>query len=306
MSDLTLAIFFILAVSTGCFQLGWRCGGSASSHKRGVAQLAAMLTMVGYMVFLWNKPLLANLLPTSSLIIVGNWLPCWAAFFIGIYVASPGTGQIRKGAVSIFTLLLAAYSTVAPLVGQPPECKTSRSTQTLLYQTSPYTCSAACATSLLRLHGIPATEEELADLCLTRQGTHWMGVYRGLKLKTENSEWTVVAEPFSKESLKRLAETPSLLALNLDVSGFPEYVDHGFQSGTGHSVLCLGNDAEGVVPVFDPSPDFGTEYWSDRIFRCVRSGVILRLVSRDPNDLAAVETQRRVMATMRVRNVAGL
>ena len=71
-------------------------------------------------------------------------------------------------------------------------------------------------------------------------------------------------------------------------------------------MLCLGNDAEGVVPVFDPSPDFGTEYWSDSIFRCVRSGVILRLVSRDPNDLAAVETQRRVMATMRVRNVAGL
>ena len=31
----------------------------------------------------------------------------------------------------------------------------------------------------------------MAELCLTRRGTSWMGLYRGLKLKTEGTPWKV-------------------------------------------------------------------------------------------------------------------
>ena len=306
LSDLTSAIFCILAVSAGCFQLGRRCGRSASLSRRMASQLVAMLGMLAYMLFLWNRPRLTTLLPSSDLIILGNWLPCWAAFFVGVYLTSPGSGRARKSALSVLTLLLATYSTIAPVIGQPPECGISDSSETLTYQTSPYTCSAACATSLLRLYGIEATEKELTELCLTREGTHWMGVYRGLKLKTANSEWTVVAEEYSEAAINRNVHTPSILALNLDVSAFAEHVDHGFQSDTGHSVVCLGNDGRAGVAVFDPSPDYGSEYWTDSIFRCVRGGVILRLVARDPKNVATLNTQRRVLTALRSRNIAGL
>lgn len=271
-----------------------------------IGQLAAVTGMLAYMLFLWNRPRLTTLLPSSDLIILGNWLPCWAAFFVGVYLTTPGSGLVRKTTLSLLTLLLAAYSTIAPTIGQPPECKVSRSSETLTYQTNPYTCSAACATSLLKLYGLNATEQELTELCLTRQGTHWMGVYRGLKLKTANTEWTVVAEEFSEEAMIRNANMPSILALDLDVSEFPEHIDHGFQSHTGHSVVCLGNDGRAGVPVFDPSPDFGTEYWTDSIFRCVRGGVILRLVARDPDNAATLQTQRRVQTAKRSRSIAGL
>src|SRR5260221_7046371 len=43
-------------------------------------------------------------------------------------------------------------------------------------------------TTLFR-SGISATEQEMADLCITRRGTYWQGLYRGLKLKTAGTLW---------------------------------------------------------------------------------------------------------------------
>lgn len=306
MSDLTWAILAMLVVSIGFFQLGRHCGGSSSRPFRLQVQVMSLLAMFAYMGFLWNRPLLATILPGSGLIILGNWLPIWAAFFIGIYVASPEIAKARKAVLTLSTLILAAYSAIAPVTGEPPECSTTNTSRSLVYQTNPFSCSAACASSLLRIHNIEATEDELSRLCLTRRGTHWMGVYRGLKIKTAGSGWDVVAEPFSRDSLEKNSLYPCILSLDLDVSGFGAEVDHGFHSDTGHSVVFLGGAERGYISVFDPSPDFGPEEWDDRILSCVRSGVILRLVPSSPNSQSVLTVQRRLLKARNANSIAQL
>jgi len=271
-----------------------------------MAPILGVASMLAYLALLWNRPLLATLLPTSSLIIVGNWLPLWASFFVGIYLVSAGRSRIRKGLLSTVAVVMAIYSTVAPMAGQPPECQAVAPINALQYQTTPHTCSAACAASLLQLHGIEATEDELARLCLTREGTHWMGVYRGLTLKTELSEWNVVVEPFSQEALARRIDSPCMLSINLDVSEFSQNVDHGFQDSAGHSVVVLGNGGNGYVTVFDPSPDYGAENWDNSIFECVSDGVIMRLVPSQGNSTGLAAVKRRLLAARLPVSVVGL
>ncbi len=293
MNDLTVAIMIlgcaILACLLGGFWIG--CHGSRSSKVS--VQLVALALMAGYITCLWNQPVLTQLMPTSSLIILANWLPLWGSFFVGIYVASQ-VGTYRRAILSVVTLLLCVYSSVAPTLGQPPSCAADITRSELQTQTTPHTCSAACAVSVLRLHGIEASESELAELCLTREGTHWLGVYRGLMLKTADSAWTVAVEPFSVASLIRFGSTPCVLSVNVDTKCFEARTDHGFKKNVGHSVVCLGQSGPRRVAVFDPSPDFGVEDWDHDIFQAVTSGVVLRLVPRQSNDQHTASVTRRL------------
>ena len=53
-------------------------------------------------------------------------------------------------------------------------------------------CGPCCAVTLLRHCGIEADEREMSDLCLTtKSGTPSLGLYRGLKLKTNDTPWDV-------------------------------------------------------------------------------------------------------------------
>jgi hypothetical protein len=190
------------------------------------------------------------------------------------------------------------------MLGAAPECQIYSSSAELLSQTTPHTCSAACAASLLRIHGVSATEAELAELCLTREGTHWLGVYRGLMLKTEGTDWTVEVESYSQDSLDRTGLQPGILCLNIDPSQLQNCVDHGFKEEVGHSVLYLGPTAGNGITVFDPAPDFGVESWGRQMLGGIRNGVILRIVPRDPDHRAPMLVTRNVMTRLVGRNLA--
>lgn len=268
-----------------CFvalRIGVRAGLHWPRRLRLLAHLLAVTALVGYFRVLWNRPVMAALLPTSHLVILANWLPLWGSFFVGSYFATPGVPLFRRVLVGSATVFLCGYSCVAPILGKAPACSRSSLSQDLVAQSTPNTCSAACAASLLRLHGVSGSEGELARLCLTRSGTHWLGLYRGLKIKTELSEWTVEAEPFSVDALRARPRQPAVLSLSIDPTRLPEDKDHGFSSEVGHSVVYLGPASRGRVTVFDPSPDFGVECWDDAILAAVREGVIIRLIPRDP------------------------
>ena len=288
------------------FVSGLWLGAQGSSTLRILAEGGAVTLLAGYLLTVWNRPLLAQLLPTSGLIILANWLPLWGTFFVGIYARSPSIGRIRRCLVTTVTLVLSGYSCVAPLFGTPPSCCPSSSNAELQYQTTPHTCSPAAAATVLKLHGISATEQELAELCLTRQGTHWLGLYRGLKLKTAGTEWTVVAEPFRPARLRSDSGLPCVLSLNIDTSVFAPNIEHGFVEGAGHSVVCLQSDGHGCVTVFDPSPDFGVEEWNQHILDSVSSGVILRLVPRHAGCPEVAETNRRTALVAARTLTAGL
>ena len=302
MNDLTVAIIILGCAILACLLGGFWIGSRGSRCSRMSVQLVALVLMVGYITCLWNQPVLTRLMPTSSLIILANWLPLWGSFFVGIYVATQ-IGTYRRAILSVLTLLLCVYSSVAPTLGEPPCCAANLSRSELQSQTTPHTCSAACAVSVLRLHGIEASESELAELCLTRSGTHWLGLYRGLMLKTEDSAWTVAVESFSETSFFRLCSTPCVLSVNVDTKCFGARSDHGFMKNVGHSVVCLGRSGASRVAVFDPSPDFGVEDWGHDIFRAVKSGVVLRLVPRQLNDQRTVSVTRRLATRFSIGNL---
>lgn len=298
MSDLTIAILILGSLSALALIVGMVAGTHLTRRGQLLLQFVAVSLMLGYLALLWNRPVLASWLPTSGLIIVGNWLPVWGSFFLGMYFQSQGVCFARRALIGAVTLVLVAYSGLAPILGDPPDVANQGSLgDAFQYQTTPYTCSAACAVSLLRLHGVEATEAELAQLCLTRQGTHWMGLYRGMMLKTAGTEWTVTVEEIDKNSVYLLG-SPGILALDVDTSVFPEYVDHGFNSEVGHSVVYLGRTSPTCLTVFDPSPDYGIEAWNARILACVKGGVALKLVRRDGASSPAGDIAEKITAML--------
>jgi len=291
--DLYLAASLIALASLWAMIIGTRLGRYASRRTQLIVQLSVLAVGVLYSVFAWNRPVLTQLLPHAALIVLANWHPVIGSFFAGMYLTSDRVKWCRRMLVGTATLGLAGYAIVAPLAGQSPECTPTDGNRILVTQSTPHTCSAAVAASLLRLHGIPATEGAMANLCLTREGTHWLGVYRGLKLMTRNTRWDVVVEPFSCDAARRLGSRPAILAINIDTDDIGPAVEHGFCDDAGHSVLALGPSNGAGIVVFDPAPTYGIETWNNAMLRCISSGVMLSLVPRREHD-TSVEVASRV------------
>ena len=262
--------------------------GAALQKRAGRAMVVSAEVLVGiatvaYLNFLWDRPSLIRLLPFSSTIVLGNWLPIVGSFFLGVCLKTERITLLRRIFLATVMIGISGYSLAKPLLGKPPACVPVMYDRTLDFQTTDQTCSAACAASLLRLHGVSANEKELARLCLTRRGTHWLGVYRGLKLKTEGTSWDVVAEEVSAQDLFSGKLGPGILALSFHApeSGRPCDPEWGFESDVGHSVLILKAHYPAALEVFDPAPDYGFETWNEDVLSSVRNGILLRLVPRD-------------------------
>jgi hypothetical protein len=132
-------------------------------------------------------------------------------------------------------------------------------------QTTRASCSAASAATLLTLHGIPATETEMAKLCLTTDsGTQLLGLYRGLRIKTEGTPWKVV--PFRGDiQTLRNANRPAILTVGIDYwqTTDPRYAaDWGWIPGMFHTVVFMKFVDGGKVEIGDPG--VGKEQWEEQ------------------------------------------
>ena len=301
--DLMLAALIVVLASLLALLGGMRIGQSCSVRCQSLSQIAVVIMATFYFAFLWDRPLLTRLLPHTAVILLGNWHAVMGSFFVGVYLTTPSVAPWPRLFVGPATLVLACYSIVAPVIGSAPECAECSSHQLLITQTTDWTCSPAAGASLLRLYGIDATEAQMAELCLTRKGTHWQGLYRGLKLMTASTGWDVVAEPYSAEAAGLLGATPAILSVNIDSASLGPS-DHGFHSSAGHTVLALrSRPAElsnpiAVVTVFDPSPSYGIESWGPTLLNSFSDGVILRLVPRDRTIAQHFVTRRIRQALM--------
>ena len=191
MVDIFIALALILTLSLIMFLAGIAVSRTKS---RAAANLLASLIIVAimlYVKFLWYDVRMARILPFSNVIVLGNWLPIAAGLLAGLAWRTVPGSKVRRS-VSVGSLGIAGIiAAFAPLVGRAPDCGDRWDRRGFCVQTTSHTCSTACAASLLYLHDIDATEQEMARLCLTRQGTSWMGLYRGLKRKTKGSDWDV-------------------------------------------------------------------------------------------------------------------
>lgn len=281
MLDLIVSLLAMLVLCGFAAVCGATAQAFSSRRLVGLLQIFVAILMAGYLYWLMDSPLLVTLIPHSSAIILSNWLPLMGAFFAGICFRTVAISAVRRAFLTTALLSLCTYSLMSPLLGDSPRCAEVDYERILEFQTTEQTCSPACAAGLLRLHGIHATERELSRLCLTRQGTHWLGLYRGLKLKTQGTPWDVVVEKISGDELRDGMHSPGILSLTFGDVVSQARIEEGFQSDVGHSVISLGKTASGNLQVFDPSPDYGFECWNRDTLQDVESAILVRLVSRD-------------------------
>jgi len=285
MTDLYLSVVFMLGLCLAAIASGAHVARRYRGRILLIVQCATALAIFAYFRCFWERPLLVHVIPLPSIIVLGNWLPLIGCFCVGMCVGTPTVLLWRRTALCGITCGLAAWSLISPIPGDPPLCLPLKPGRALQFQTSDISCSPAAAASLLRLHGIPASETEMSRLCLTRDGgTRWLGVYRGLVLKTQGTGWKVEAEDLQKV----LAESgpgavPGVLALSFVSNRETQTLAAGFQQNAGHSVVLLEYTSDGALSVFDPSPEFGFERWRSGFLRDIRRGILLRLVPEDPN-----------------------
>ncbi|MGQ0633013.1 MAG: cysteine peptidase family C39 domain-containing protein [Planctomycetaceae bacterium] len=280
MSDLILAALILTAVSVGIFLATVWLARRVPRLLCDALAVAVVLLIGYYIRYLWDNMAVARLLPFSSLIVLGNWFPPAIAVLAGLAwnrVPPPAT---RKAVAVALLFGCAALAVYYPFRGKVPDCE-NKWNQNVCLQTTRASCSAACAATLLRHHDIEASEQEMAELCITRTGTTWWGLYRGLKLKTAGTELDVDVVSGPAADLPAIARGGVILFVGLTadfIERNPRYRDEGWIAGTSHSVVLFDIRDDGRCLVGDPSS--GPEVWPVTDLDVLYQGRGMRLVKR--------------------------
>ena len=243
--------------------------------------IATVCLIIFFSLFLLDDIRMAWLLPFSCLPVVGNWIPPMAFFLTGLAWRLISGKTWRRCVTVLALLLLCLWKSYGWFFEPPPDVGDTWKDGVCL-QTSESTCSAASAATILAHYGIPATEPEMARLCMSRSwGTSMWGVYRGLKLKTSGTPYRVELFTPGNKPLRTM-EGPLLLIVGLRRGEHPAdrryEEDWGWTPGTYHAVCFLAAGPDDLVRMADPS--IGAEYWSDENIRVLWTGVGVRLVNR--------------------------
>lgn len=283
MTDLWIAagVLVVSSIVTGI--ASWRLARKVHRRVTRAAVALTFLLMVIYSAFLWSRPALVRVVPFSNAIMLGNWLPLGAAIVSGLYLGRTHDKKRRSRWVLVGLLSgVGIWSAARFVVGSPPQCE-SRWQGDVCLQTSNTSCSAAAAVTLLKHHGIESTEAEMVELCLTRKnGTHWLGLYRGLCLKTKGTSLRVDVFEGSPSALKGSAYSPSILFMGLDENSVlaSHYSERGWIPDVEHSVVLHGQDSQHRWEIADPA--IGFERWPERDLALLWKGRGIRLVPRRP------------------------
>jgi hypothetical protein len=284
MADLYIGLAILGGLSIAVFVGSLWCSYRISRVLSDLLAILVVVVMFFYIRHLWYNVRLTAILPFSNLVVIGNWLPPLAGLLAGFAWRRIYGRIVRKTLCTSALAGVAGYAAVLPMLGEPPRCFDEWDGDGICLQTTQHSCTPASAATLLRLHGIAATEEEMAELCLTREGTTWMGLYRGLKRKTQGTRWDVEVIECRAGELPRTPTEPMILSVGLgpDIAGRDEsrFAEWGFRPGQGHSVLLLSGSAPGGFKIADPTPGYGIETWSTMNLEELFQGTAVRLVER--------------------------
>jgi len=283
MSDLVVGYAALAAGAVSLFFLAVWSAHRLSPRVVDLATILVVACLYYYIQRIWYHPALTQWLPYSNLIVVGNWLPLFSAIIAGLVwqrtADAPRRRPITLGGLSCCAALAALF----PLLGPTPSCGQQWDKLGTCLQTTDYTCSAACAATLLDKHGIQASEQEMAELCLTRRGTSWQGLYRGLKLKTAGTPWDVEVCQCPAEHLPWMHGGPMILSVGLtaDAPANGEFTrEFGWVPGVNHSVVLESFHSGGLAVIADPSQEMSREHWDHETLRTLHRGTVFRLVKR--------------------------
>lgn len=262
MSDLILA-YLIVALASGLACLAgivfaWR----QKRVWRTTAAAVLVVLTVAFAAKVQGRLIMARWLPFSNVILLGNWTTLGAACLAGTLLGWRPVPFWRRAILGVALLGVGVYALTSQMPDGAPPAKNNWTSGVCL-QSNHASCSACSAATLLACFEIPANEGEMMDLCLTgAEGTPTLGLYRGLKLKTEGSPYRV--EPFFSDIQELLAadQWPALLLVKLEIGAKvdPRYEQQwGWVPGLGHAVVVFGRVDANRIEVGDPS--VGREYW---------------------------------------------
>jgi hypothetical protein len=285
--DLAWGALLIGGLAAAAFCCFYYLSARLSSLVSRLLAAVIVATLVYYVFEIWYDVRVARWLPASNLILIGNWLPVLAAALAALVWRETEIHQLRRSLWAGGLAMAAGFSFLYPLLGATPRCQDRWDKLGTCLQTTPETCSPAAAATLLRHYGVEATEQEMAQLCLTRNGTSWQGLFRGLKLKTADTPYDVEVVRCTADGLPDLADRPLILSVGLSRgsradSDFTR--EFGWQPGVNHSVVLLRFDANSNALIADPSLEMCREYWSPEMLKTLWRGYAFRLVERAQRD----------------------
>jgi len=280
MVDIYVSAVVMLALSAGLFVACMKLGRRLSRRRAAALMAALIVGVLLYVKLFFHGPFMARLIPVSCLVVLGAWHPFFAAAIGGLAWSNiPKPVWRRLSGVTVLGAV-ALYSAWQPLLQELPRCTDVRY-QGVSIQSSPSTCSAAAAATLLRAYGIEATEVEMARLCLSStSGTLPWGLYRGLALKTRGTPFAVRMASITPGELRSLPG-PAIIGVMLEPGADvdPRYErDWGWRPGLGHTVVLFGFEPDGRIEVGDPG--VGRERWSAEALDVLWHGDVTYLVSR--------------------------
>lgn len=285
MMDLYLGIMLMVALGAATFAATRRLAHFGPMWLYDAAAFVTVSLLCSYIWWVWDDVRVAHWLPYSNLIIVGNWFLPMLGVLAGLVWQRFPHSRGRQCTATLMLFGAGLYSTVNPVLGEAPTCRSSwehLGRGRCFLQTTDATCSAAAAATLLSLHGISADEQEMADLCLTREGTTWKGLFRGLSLKTEWTPWAVDVFRGTPHDLDDPSSYPVLVCAELRPDAPHEEVyreEYGWIPGMPHSVIVLGREPNGTYIVHDPVA--GREFWNEEELRLLWTGSAVRLIPRE-------------------------
>lgn len=282
MTDLILGMALIVLLSVGFGAASARIAARLSSKATSLYLASLIVATIAFCVVLRGRLPLARLMPWSNVLIVGDWVPIGVGGLIGGLAGKGTIPRWRRLLLASGLALLAIYALAQPFLEPPPRSVDRWSKEGVCLQSSAASCSACAAATLLRSVGIESSETELIPLCLTgTTGTPTLGMYRGLKLKTRHTPWTVSVFSASVDELFQEDCWPVLLPVVLPrgANVDPRYQrEWGWTPGLGHVVIVYGRVGTDLIDVGDPS--IGREHWRVEDLRVLWTGHGMRLVRR--------------------------
>jgi len=280
LGDLAVGFIVVGLTSLVACVLGALAVYRMTSVLRALAVGSLVAAILAFAIKVQGRLILAHWLPFSNVILVGNLTAVGAACLAGAVLGWRSLPLWRR---LVFATGIAVVGLVALLHQMPrnPPPAGDEWIDEVCIQSNQASCSACAAATLLAYFGIPASEAEMMELCLTgATGTPSLGLYRGLKLKTADTSFDVEAFHTDVESLLK-SETPAILLVMLELGADvdPRYEqDWGWKPGLGHAVVYYGPAGSDRVMIGDPS--VGREKWTTDDLRVLWQGDGLRLRRR--------------------------
>jgi predicted double-glycine peptidase len=261
--DLLIGVLIIGLISSLLLVASMRAALVLPPRLTNLLAIFLITMMVAFVFLLQGRIELSRVLPFSNLIMIGNWQPLIAAVFAGLIWRRLPAAMWRRTLVIAALVASCIYGIYEPVLGRTPHLS-DRWLDNICLQTSPASCTPAAAATLLTSHGIRATEQEMAMLCLTTtKGTSFHGLYRGLKLKTTGTPWDVYMFSDSTiDDLRRMAG-PVLISVELrpELGLDPRYQNtFGWLPGVAHTVMLIDFVHGDLVRIADPA--VGHEVWN--------------------------------------------